>query len=142
MTLFKRFESAIENVENTILKTGADFFVSEVIPKLQNLIDLMEMRDVIHGDFQAYLDLYRNDLQLDIEKCLDVTPSTPMEEKEALLNLIKMHVRPKIKVMEYACYYYLKDDTLLHADPRNNRTPKLSSEHRQTHKKALSTMDR
>jgi hypothetical protein len=142
MTLYRQFESAIDDVENTVLQTGSDFFVVEVIPKLQIISDLMEMRDIEHSDFQAYLQLFRNDIRLDIEKCLEITPGTPLEEKEALLNLIKKHVRPKIKVLEYAFCFYLKDDGLLHADNRNKRTSKMPSERRLTNKKLLGALDR
>jgi hypothetical protein len=142
MTLYRQFESAIDDVENTVLQTGSDFFVVEVIPKLQIISDLMEMRDIEHSDFQAYLQLFRNDIRLDIEKCLEITPGTPLEEKEALLNLIKKHVRPKIKVLEYAFSFYLKDDGLLHADNRNKRTSKMPSERRLTNKKLLGALDR
>ncbi len=141
MTLYKQFESVINDLENTLIQPGTNFFMEEVIPKLQNLSDLMVLENNKHAALQAYLDLYRNDLQLDIEKCLQINDESTMEEKEQLLTQIKKHVRPKIKVLEYAFCYYLKDDALLHVELSNTRSVKLNFKQKEL-KQQLSTSNK
>ncbi|MES2647648.1 MAG: hypothetical protein V4717_12275 [Bacteroidota bacterium] len=142
MTLYKQFESAINDLENTVNKAGPGFFAKEVIPKLQTISGLMVLENNKNAALQAYLDLYRNDIQLDIENCLLITDESTMDKKEQLLTQIKSHIRPKIKVLEYAFCYYLKDDSLLHAEIGNDRKVKSNSKQREFNEQPLSNINR
>jgi hypothetical protein len=113
MNHYKKLEVAINTVQNTCLSDEEGFFVKDLAPKLMAVINLMHFSNIQHTAFNEYLGWFQNDIQLDIKRCSEVSVETSDEEKKELLEIIKKHVHAKLKVVDFAFIYFLKDKSLL-----------------------------
>ena len=111
MNHYQKLEAAINAVLNLSFKEQDNFFVNEVVPKLQVVRDLLYFPNIDNIGFKQYLALFQNDVQIDINRCICSMENT-IELTELLQN-IKSHIKPKLQVVEYAFSYYLRDSAPL-----------------------------
>lgn len=116
MNRHTKLKNAINAITELTLENDESFFTQKVPQLLFQVIRLMEFPEIVNPDFLKYLSHFQHDLNLDIKRSLQLTPSSTLEERDALLNLIKSHSIPKLKVVDFAFAFYLKDKTKLFKD--------------------------
>ncbi|MES2647941.1 MAG: hypothetical protein V4717_13760 [Bacteroidota bacterium] len=120
MSIHKKMETAINDVSAINIIDEKVFFEQQLIPKIQVIRDLMLFPYIHHNDFHEYLEIFRNDIQLDINACQQIKADAPIEEKEALLNLVKSHIKAKMRVVVFAFSYYLQNKALLYKEEKGS----------------------
>jgi hypothetical protein len=113
MSIHKKLETAINEVLATTYIDEKVFFEKQFIPKIQSIRNLLLVPFIHDNAFHEYLEIYRNDIQLDITACQQIRPEASLDEKEALVKLIKAHIKAKMSVVVFAFSYYLQNKALL-----------------------------
>lgn len=128
MNRHTKLKNAINDIVELRLENDETFFSQKVPQLLFRLLKLIDFPEVADPDFLRYLSFYQNDIKLDINKSLQLHASSSEEGKEDFLTRIKNHSKSKLRVVEFACAYYLKDKFKLmreedHAVSNPNSTP-------------------
>jgi hypothetical protein len=118
MSIHKKLETAINEVLAITIIDEKVFFDQHLIPKIQAIRSLMLFPYIHDNAFHEYLEIFRNDIQLDITACQQLKPGTSIEEKQALLNVIKAHIKAKMSVVVFAFSYYLQNRGLLYKEEK------------------------
>ena len=126
MSHYKKLEVAINQILNLSFKEQENFFVNDLVPKLQTVRDLLYFPDINHEGFKEYLELFQNDVQTDINRCICISSTNTIELVE-LFQLIKAHIQPKLKIVEFAFMYYLQDITQLFQNGNSNKIIRLKT---------------
>jgi hypothetical protein len=116
MTFFQKVAEAINNFKAIELTENEKFFIDPVMNQLIIIHDLMIFPYIENEKFQQYIGWFRNDIRMDINRCLNVSSLATHREKLDLLNSIKGHISPKLKVVEFAFTYYLDNRELLNKE--------------------------
>jgi len=126
MNHYQKLEAAINEVQELSLKEEKDFIAKNLIPKLQRVRDLLYFPNIDDQEFTKYMALFANDVQLDINRCANAGENT-IELTELLQN-IKLHIKPKLRTVEFAFSHYLKDSTQLLQETKEGKIVKLKSQ--------------
>ena len=118
MNHYKKLEAAINEVQALSFTNDEFFFIRELVPKLHAVSSLMQVPNIHHAGMTEYLGWFQDDIALDIQRCSALSPSTSIEEKEELLQLIKKHIKAKLKVLVYAFCYFLQDKSPLFVEEK------------------------
>ena len=132
MNRHTKLKNAINAIVDLKLENDEFFFTQKVPQLLFNVSRLMAFPEIVNPDFLRYLSFYQNDIKLDINRSIKLDPSSTLEEKESLLTLIKSHSKLKLKVVDFAFAYYLKDkskflrdEDLVVSKPNNTPVKKM-----------------
>ena len=114
MNRHTKLKTAINELLELELEEHHSFFQQKVLQMLLNIQHLMEFPQIVKEDFSRYLEYFKNDLRLDMEKVSCICETSSREEKELLLKSVKSHTKIKLQVVEYAFAFYLKDISKLY----------------------------
>lgn len=113
MNRYKKLQITINEILELQLQDDEIFFAQKVPQKLYALANLMNFPNIDNEEFKRYLAFFQNDIYLDVKRCMLVQNETSHEQREAIFSSIKLHIKPRLKVVEYAFAFYLKDKSLL-----------------------------
>lgn len=127
MNRYKKIQIAIKEILELQCENNETFFAHTVPQKLSNLKALMHFSMVKNEDFNRYISLFQSDIMIDMKRSLAINNNTNAIERAALLESIKKHSAQRLKVVEFACAYFLKDKAVLFRD--EDEKPKAINAH-------------